>query len=343
MLIAPAAILVGFIILVWSADIFVAGAAAIARNMGMSPILIGLTIVSLGTSAPEVLVAISAAISGAGELAVGNAIGSNIANIGLVLGITVLIVPLSVQRDQLRGELPTLLVVTLGCGLLLLDRQLDWLDGLLMLTTLAFLLLMMIRLQTRLADADAEGAVEGSIVQPRIPGTIGEATLEALPQLPTRRAWLSFGSGLALLVGSSKLLVWGASQVALELGVSPLVIGLSVVAVGTSLPELATSLASALKGHAEIALGNVMGSNLFNLLGVMSLPGIFSTQMLEPMALSRDYASMTGLTLLLAALLYSGALRPTVAGHGHRLGRGTGVLFLLIYALYYYWLFHTAR
>ncbi len=327
MLIASAAILIGFIILVWSADMFVAGAAAIAENMGMSPILIGLTIVSLGTSAPEVLVSINAAISGTGDLAVGNAIGSNIANMGMVLGITVLIAPLPVHRNRLRREVPTLLAVTLGCGLLLLDGRLDWIDGLLMLTALAFILIEMIRFQSH------------------DPSAAEEVNVEELPHMVPRRAWISFTIGLVLLVASSKILVWGASKIALELDVSPLVIGLSVVAVGTSLPELAACLASAMKGHTQIALGNVMGSNLFNLLGVMSLPGIFSAQILESEVLSRDYASMTGITLVLAVGLYGGLLRPATvnAGQEHRIGRIMGVVLLTIYALYYYWLFQTAH
>ncbi len=328
MLIASAAILVGFIILVWSADLFVAGAAAIAENMGMSPILIGLTIVSLGTSAPEVLVSINAALFGAGDLAVGNAIGSNMANVGLVLGITVLIAPLPVHRNRLRRELPTLLAVTLGCGLLLLDLELDWIDGLLMLAALAFILFEMIRSQSH--DPNAEE----------------EANVEELPHMTPTRAWASFGIGLVLLVISSKVLVWGASNIALELGVSPLVIGLSIVAVGTSLPELAASLASAMKGHAEIALGNVMGSNLFNLLGVMSLPGLFETQSLGQEVLLRDYASMLGITLLLAGGLYATTVKSAVTGgppREHQIGRAMGVLFLVLYALYYYWLYNTAR
>ncbi len=327
MLIASAAILIGFIILVWSADLFVAGAAAMAENMGMSPILIGLTIVSLGTSAPEVLVSINATISGTGELAVGNAIGSNIANMGMVLGITVLIAPLPVHRNRLRREVPTLLAVTLGCGLLLLDGRLDWIDGTLMLAALAFILIEMIRSQSH------------------DPNAAEEANVEELPHMMPKRAWTSFAIGLVLLIASSKILVWGATNIALELGVSPLVIGLSVVAVGTSLPELAASLASAMKGHAEIALGNVLGSNLFNLLGVMSLPGLFTTQVLEAEVLTRDYAAMTGITLVLAASLYGSFLLPATANgsNQHQIGRVMGVVLLSIYALYYYWLFQTAR
>jgi cation:H+ antiporter len=170
-----------------------------------------------------------------------------------------------------------------------------------------------------------------------------EANVEELPHMPPARAWLSFAIGLILLVVSSKLLVWGATKVALELGVSPLVIGLTIVAIGTSLPELAASLASAMKGHGEIALGNVLGSNLFNLLGVMSIPGLLSVEVLEPSVLTRDYASMLGITLLLAFVLYASLLRPSSrTGNGEvRLGRAIGSLLLLCYGLYYYVLYLT--
>ncbi|MCX2982452.1 calcium/sodium antiporter [Halieaceae bacterium IMCC14734] len=326
MLIASAAILIGFIVLVWSADLFVAGAASMAENMGMSPILIGLTIVSLGTSAPEVLVAITAAMSDVGELAIGNAIGSNIANVGLVLGLTALIAPLPVHRARLRRELPTLMAITIACGLLLLDGKLDLLDGLLMLGALAFILFEMINSQSHDPDANEEAGVED------------------LPHMQPVRAWVSFIIGLVLLIASSKLLVWGASKVAIELGVSQLVIGLTIVAIGTSLPELAATMASALKGHGEIALGNVVGSNIFNLLGVMSLPGMFAVEYLEPMVLIRDYASMTGITLLLAAVLYLSLLRPKCRNEGGNIhvGRSIGALLLAAYALYYYFLYLTA-
>jgi cation:H+ antiporter len=325
MLIASAAILVGFIILVWSADVFVAGAASIADNMGMSPILIGLTIVSLGTSAPEVLVSLNAAYLGAGELAIGNALGSNIANFGLVLGLTAMLAPLPVHRNRLKRELPTLLAVTLGCGLLLIDGELDMTDGLLMLAALAFILVEMISSQSHDANA-AE-----------------EANVEELPHMAPQRAWISFAIGLILLIASSKLLVWGATTVAVELGVSSLVIGLTIVAIGTSLPELAASLASAMKGHGEIALGNVLGSNLFNLLGVMSIPGLFTVQILEPFVVTRDYAAMLGITVLVAVVLYASLLRPSsrTGTREIRLGRTIGALLLSCYGLYYYVLYLT--
>ena len=323
MLIAFAAIIVGFLILIWSADQFVAGAAAIARNLGLSPVIIGLTIVSIGTSAPEVLVSLAATMSGAGELAVGNAIGSNIANIGLVLGITATVSPLLVLQRTIRNELGLLLIVTATAGLLLGDGTLSPLDGWLMLAALVFTLLYMLRSQS--TDLELEAATDDE--------TPADTSLA--------RAWLTFTLGLVLLIASSRLLVWGAVAAANALGVSELVIGLTVVAIGTSLPELAASITSALRGHSEIALGNVVGSNLFNLLAVLPIPGIFGPELLESQVMSRDYPLMMILTLLLALALYLGGKRRLApAGHAY-LGRITGVLLLTIYALYYYWLYLT--
>ena len=309
MLIAAATILAGFIILIWSADLFVDGAASIAENMGMSPIIIGVTIVSLGTSAPEVLVSLNASVSGAGSLAIGNAIGSNIANIGMVLGTTLLIAPLMVHQSCMKKELPLLLLATAGGALLILDGELTALDGGLMLGGLTILLWRMI--STQIADPELSEEAEG----------------EALPHLKPLRAWLSFILGLALLIGSSRMLVYGAVIAAKELGVSELVIGLTIVAIGTSLPELAATVASALRGHTEIALGNIIGSNLFNLLAVMAIPGIVSTQVLDPHILTR------------AAIFFSRRRSKSHTDHAY-LGRIVGVLLLISYALYYYWL-HT--
>ncbi len=323
MLTAGVSILVGFAILIWSADLFVDGAASIAENMGLSPIIIGLTIVSIGTSAPEILVSINATVSGSGSLAIGNAIGSNIANIGLVLGATVLTAPLMVDGDCLRKEVPTLLAVTLGCGLLVLDGSLSRVEGSLMLGVLFVLMVHMVR--ARSADAIL----------------IEEVDAEPLPHLRPLRAWLTFLLGLLLLIGSSRLLVHGSVLAARELGVSELIIGLTVVAIGTSLPELAATLASALRGHTEIALGNIIGSNLFNLLAVMSLPGIIDPQALEPGVTTRDYPMMTSLTLILAAAIFLSRYREaSVDGHSY-VGRTVGVLLVSMYALYYYLLYTT--
>jgi cation:H+ antiporter len=323
MVIAALAILVGFALLIWSADLFVAGAASIAENLGLSPIIIGLTIVSLGTSAPEVLVSITASLAGSGSLAIGNAIGSNIANIGMVLGITLLAAPLMVDRRCMRREVPTLLVVTLGTGFLLLDGHLSRLDGSLMLGALGLLFVQMVRSQS----------MDPDLAQ--------EAEEEPLPHLKPLRAWLTFVFGLILLIGSSRLLVYGAVIAAQEMGVSELIIGLTVVAIGTSLPELAATLASALRGHTEIALGNIIGSNLFNLLAVMSLPGIIDPQALDPMVLTRDYSVMTFLTLFLAGALYFSHMRSASTRMHSYVGRTVGMLLVSFYALYYYLLYST--
>jgi cation:H+ antiporter len=323
MLIAALTILVGFVILIWSADLFVAGAASIAENMGMSPIVIGLTIVSLGTSAPEVLVSITAATSGSGDLAIGNAIGSNIANIGMVLGATLMIAPLMVRQSSMKTEMPSLLLVTIAVGVLLLDGKLTRLDGCLMLGALALTLLLVVR-----------GESED-------PARQLESDNEPLPHLRPMRAWLTFAGGLALLIISSRLLVWGAVHIAEQLGVSELVIGLTIVAIGTSLPELAATAASALRGHTEIALGNIIGSNLFNLLAVMAIPGIVSTQLISADVLHRDYPTMTAMTFFLAAAIYLSRKRSkSTEGHSY-LGRIIGVLLLSFYGLYYYWLYMT--
>lgn len=332
MLFATIAIIAGFAGLIWSADQFVAGAAGIARSFGMAPLLIGLTIVSLGTSAPEIIVSINAALQGSGALAVGNALGSNLANIGLVLGVTALIAPLPVSPMLARREIPLLVLITLAAAGLVYDNDLSKLDGTLLLLTLA--------------------AVFGYLVfsKSHQPGAAQEADVEHIPDISAGRAWWLFAMGLVLLVISSRVLVWGAQEIALAFGVSELVIGLTVVAVGTSLPELAATAASAIKGHHDIAIGNVVGSNLFNLLAVMAMPALISPIALEPAVFSRDYVAMTGLTVLLAVLVLLHRLwsrldtdAPRAVRRQHaRIGRFEGGLLFALYGAYYYWLFHAA-
>ena len=323
MLLAAAMIIFGFIVLIWSADLFVAGAASIAKNLGMSPIIIGLTIVSIGTSAPEILVSTTASLSGAGDLAIGNAIGSNIANIALVLGLTVLVAPLMVEQRCMRIEMPILLLATFGVFALISDGELSSFDGWLMISVLLVLVALLVRL--RVVDAELSE----------------ETATGAMPHLTKGRAWVTFFLGLVLLIASSKALVWGAVFTAEELGVSKLVIGLTVVAIGTSLPELAASIASALRGHTEIALGNIIGSNLFNLLAVMAIPGVVATQILEPAAISRDYLMMTLLIVFLALALFVSRKRSKAsAGHAY-LGRTVGTMLVSFYVLYYYLLYST--
>jgi cation:H+ antiporter len=274
------AILGGLVLLVWSADRFVEGAAASAKNFGMSPLLIGLTIVSFGTSAPEMLVSFMASITDSGDLAVGNAVGSNIANIALVLGITAIIAPLPVKSGVLKKEIPLLIGITLLAGATLYDRQLSMLDGILLLAGLLVCLYMFAKFP---GDGDAV------------------SDDEEIPNFSTGKAIFWLVVGLAVLVASSRLLVWGAVEVATQLGVSELVIGLTIVAIGTSLPELAATVASALKNHHDIALGNIVGSNIFNLGAVMAIPGFVQTITIDPEAFSRDYVAMLIATLALLA------------------------------------------
>jgi cation:H+ antiporter len=310
-----AAILLGLVFLVWSADKFVIGAAATARHLGMSPLLVGLTIVSIGTSAPEMFVSAMASLDGAGNLAIGNAIGSNIANIALVLGITALVAPIPLQRGLLKKELPLLMLISLLAGVVLMDLTLDLIDALILIAALIFALYLMFQ-----QSSDSGEPVMDS----------DEA--EEIENTPTAKAVFWLVAGLLILMASSKALVWGATGIASAMGVSDLIIGLTIVAIGTSLPELAASVTSALKGHHDIAIGNVIGSNIFNLLAVMPIPGILAVTAVDSMALYRDYAVMMGLTVALI-LLFIINYRTGI------LGRISGTLLTTSYAAYMFILF----
>jgi cation:H+ antiporter len=307
----------GLLALVWSADRFVDGAAAIAKQAGLTPMLIGLTVVSVGTSAPEILISVMAAASGSGALAVGNALGSNIANVGLVLGVTLLIMPIAISRSATTIDLPILLLVVAFTGWLLRDLSLSPGDSFLLIFALGLFFARIAQL-ARSAGDDGES--------------------RPIPELSPLLAWTSLVGGLLVLVASSRALVWSASQVALSLGVSELVIGLTIVAVGTSLPELAASIASALKDQADMAIGAIVGSNMFNILLVLAIPGFWGNLTLEPEVLHRDLVMvfLTTLALALAALWGWNGER----GVG-RLPRATGVTLLALYIAYYFWLFET--
>lgn len=316
MSLAIAAIILGFIGLIWSADQFVNGSASIAKHLGMPPLLIGLTIVALGTSAPEIIVSTIAAIQDAGEMAIGNALGSNLANVGLVLGLTALLIPLPAIKRLLRNELILLLAITVGVAALLRDLQLDTIDGLILVTGLIVTLWLFSHFNK------------------------GTEQDEEIPDLSKARAWLFFFIGLILLVISSQILVWGAKNIATYLGISELVIGLTIVAVGTSLPELAATLTSAFRGHHDIAIGNVIGSNLFNILAVMAMPAFIKGTNLDANVFSRDYVSMLGITLLLALFLFASALFRKNDEKCY-LGRIAGFTLLSSYIAYYFWLYHS--
>jgi cation:H+ antiporter len=310
MLLAYLAVIAGLIILVWSADRFVLGAAASARNFGMSPLLIGMTIVSLGTSAPEIFVSATASLAGSGTLAIGNALGSNIANVGLVLGITALIAPLPIQSKMMRKEIPILLLITVIAGLVIQDLNINMLDAIIMLICLAITLFWLFN-----ESSDQEI------------GGLDEEEAQAINNMSTAKSMMWLAIGLIALMFSAKILVWGAVEIARSYGISELVIGLTIIAIGTSLPELAASVASALKGHHDIAIGNVVGSNIFNLLAVMPIPGLVATTEIAPEVLWRDYGAMLGLTLLLIGFIYAFHRKG-------RIGRSAGSVLLLGYFSY---------
>jgi cation:H+ antiporter len=305
MLIAIAAILIGLGLLIWSADRFVDGASSTAGHLGMSPMLIGLTIVAFGTSAPEMLVSTVAALDNAPGLAIGNAIGSNIANIALVLGATALVSPLPIRGNLVRVELPILTIATIGAGIILLDYYLDIIDSVILLFGLVVCLYLFKRYQQEHPEDQVEPLANMS--------------------LKAGIMWLVIG--LIVLALGSRILVGGAVYIATNLGVSEMIIGLTIIAIGTSLPELAASVMSARKGQHGIALGNIIGSNIFNLLGVMAIPALINPVVIEADSLWRDYGLMLALTLFIFAIGFK-------ARDGGTISRFAGSLLLLVYVMY---------
>lgn len=299
--------------LVWGADRFVIGAAATARNLGVSPLIIGLTVVGFGTSAPEILVGSVAAWLGNPEIAVGNALGSNIANIGLILGLTAILVPLTVHSNILAREYPLLLLATLVGAAVIMDGDLNRLDGVILLVMLGGLLYWIVRVALNERGGQDPMSAEFDAEIPEDMAQ-GRAT-----------TWLVIG--LVALLASSRLLVWGATEIAVAFGISDLVIGLTIVAVGTSLPELAASIASARKNEPDIAIGNVIGSNMFNILAVLGVPVLIQPTAVSAEVLTRDMPLTIGLTVLLYFIAVGNA------GHG-RITRMEGGALLAIFLAY---------
>jgi len=289
MLYSLIAVIAGLAILVWSADRFVDGASATAKHAGMPPLLIGMVIIGFGTSAPEMVVSAFAALQGNPGLALGNAYGSNITNIALILGVTALLSPITVQSQILRKELPLLAVITLLAGYQLLDGAISRMDAWVLLGVFFLLMGTAIAHGLRHSYDSLEDDVEEKLDIADMP-------------LPKALMWLVIG--LILLVASSRLLVWGAVSIAQGLGVSDLIIGLTVVAVGTSLPELASSIAAVRKREHDLALGNVLGSNLFNTLAVVGIAGAIHPMQVQPEVLYRDWMVMAALTIALFVLSY---------------------------------------
>ena len=277
-------LLIGFALLIWSADTFTDNGAKVARIFNISPLIIGLLIFGFGTSAPEMLVSGLAAYDGHPELSIGNAFGSNIFNIGLVLATTAIIYPVTVEKAVLKKEWVFLFVSSLIAGFLLMDRFLSFMDGLILLALL-FLFLMYVFSESK----------KGNSIEI-------EPYEESIDNQEKGKTWLLLLISLIILVSSAKLVVWGGTNLALAFGVSDLIIGLTVVALGTSLPELAVAISSALKRQHQMIIGNIIGSNLFNTLGVLAIPGLIHPFQIPAEVMSRDYIYMITLTLLILIL-----------------------------------------
>ena len=288
MLLPIAILAAGLVLLVWSAERFVSGAAVTATNLGVSNLIIGLTIVSIGTSAPEILVAISASLEAAPKLAIGNAIGSNIANIGLVLGITAIAAQLPFSQEILKNEVRWLIGATLLAFFCLVNLFLGFMDGLFLLVGLGLILYLMFNKQSS---------------KPQSQG-IASRDFADIPSMPTHKGVLWLILGLLLLLISAQVVTKAAVEIANQLGVDELIIGLTVVAIGTSLPELAASVTAAVKGHAEIAIGNVIGSNILNILAVLAVPALMHPIAIDSIVLWRDYGVMTLLTFILVVFAH---------------------------------------
>ena len=307
MLISVLSLLIGFTLLVWSADAFTDNGAKIARIFNISPLIIGLLIFGFGTSAPEMLVSGLAAYDGHPELSIGNAFGSNIFNIGLVLAVAAIIHPVIVEKNVLKKEWLFLFLSTLVIGFLLMDGFLSFIDGSILLILLLLFLYYVFNESKK--DNNLENEVSEDINKDQSKG----------------KTWLLLIISLVILVSSARLVVWGGTNLALAFGVSDLIIGLTVVALGTSLPELAVAISSALKKQHQMIIGNIIGSNLFNSLGVLAIPGLILPFQIPSEVMSRDYIYMLIFTLLI--LIFSLKLR---------INRFGGLILLTILASYLY-------
>ena len=308
------AILAGFAILVWSADKFVDGAAATAKHLGMPSLLIGILIVGFGTSAPEMVVSAIAAMEDNPSLALGNALGSNIVNIALILGVTAIVAPITVNSKIVKKEIPLLLLIVLASGYLLFDNTLTFNEGLILLFGFFSLVGWSIFAAIKGKGDALESEMEDELVEHAMSLKVGII-------------WLLIG--LVLLIASSRLLVWGAVGIAHEFGVSDLIIGLTIVALGTSLPELAASVIAARKGEHDIAIGNVVGSNMFNILAVIGIATVIAPMNNIPFeVLQRDWIVMLALTIALLVMAYG------FKGKDGKITRLEGTILIICYVAY---------
>lgn len=331
MILSLLAVALGLVLLIFSADAFIDGAVGIATKYHMPKMLIGALIIGVGTSAPEMVVSALSALSGSPGIALGNAYGSNIVNITLVLGVTALIAPIAIQKDALKLDFPWLIGATILSVVLMLDGQFSRLDAIILLAVM----FVNIATQIYVAKTHAKAAKESSIL-----AAYEEAEEEAeedneLPdpdEVHVGKSLFRLIVGLFVMIGSSRLIVWGAVELATLWGLSDLIIGLTIVAIGTSLPELVSSIIAAHRGEFDLALGNVLGSNLFNTLAVVGIAAAIEPVVVAAEVLNRDVMVMCAITAALL-LLCAFALK----GNG-KLGRGVGVGFITCFVGYSAWL-----
>lgn len=320
MLIEVTLFFVGLLVLSWSADRFVHGASALAQNIGMSPMLIGLTIVAMGSSAPEIMVAASAALDNNIDTAVGNALGSNITNIALVLGVTAVIKPLVISSSTVKREMPIAIFITSLVVFILNDQFLSFNEGM----VLAILFFTVI------------GSLAYISFRSDRTDPLHAETAEELPKnVTTQSALVWVLVGLVLLPLSAHFMVDSATDIARHFGISDLVIGLTIIAVGTSLPELAASVAGVIKGEDDLALGNIIGSCIFNALAVMAMPALIAPGAIDPLATSRDSYVMLGLTILLVIFSFNIGIKSK-----RRINRFEGLMLLACFVTYQVYLFN---
>lgn len=319
MMLFSAALFFGLVLLVFSSDKFIEHSALVAEKLNVSPIIIGFTLVALGTSAPEMVVSAVASLENAPEIAIGNVLGSNIANVALVFGATLLISAIPIKKSLATKEVPILIGITILAGILVLDGKLGISDGVLLIIAFFISLFLLLRKSKDLEDE----------LTKELPEADGSSVAKS--------TFIAF-IGLSALILSSKILVWGATGIATAFGVSELLIGLTIIAIGTSLPELAASITSVVKGHHDIAIGNILGSNLFNLATVLPLPAIIVPGIIDPQIMRRDYWWMLCTTLFLALciILFRKSKSSSIP-------KWVGILLLVSYATYLIILFLQAR
>lgn len=342
MLLAIVAVIIGLLVLIWSADTFIDGATDLAVKFNMPSFLIGVLILGVGTSAPEMVVSVLSAIDGSPGIALGNAFGSNIMNISLVLGIAAIISPIAIKTNVVRQDMLLLIAATALVTWQLFDDKLTQLEGVMMLVGLFVVLLLQIILSLNSRKTEEKQSISKPVAKEEtsteeISKQKTESNIDQpIDDIHTGKAVLSLMIGLILLIASSRAIVFGAVELAKLWGLSELLIGLTIVAVGTSLPELVASIVAARRGEDEMALGNIVGSNLFNTLGVVGLAAIIAPMPIEPSIITRDMATVAIMTGALFVLSLLALWKKT------KLGRLSGGILLCSFVGYTAWLIQTA-